>query len=686
MLPAGLLLAAVCTLNFDAGARAFDPPAEVWGAYRVEAADLDGDGRLDLVVSDRPSYIRFGDGEVRLTNASRAIVADVNRDRLPDLVVTYGASSQDVGIMLNRGNGDFAPPQTIFNGGFGSLVVGDFTNDGAPDIIEIFGQLEPAFLLNDGQGAFSTHWGSAPALSTGNVSANEPLQGDFDGDGNLDLAVSGQQLKLFFGNGGGYFTEAQAINTAYEPLAAGDLDGDGKDELIVNGNGGLQIRRGSGAIEPLGPRQLQPLAAAIADFDRDGTPDVAVQMADDRIHLFFTGGRTSSFFIPTAAGVLTAADTDRDGADDLIVQSGVGIGILRNDGHGNFPGLPRVAAPAFTFQQTHAADVDGDGVEELLAITQNAELALIAGADMQILGKYHTFWWDARTGQLAAARSGGSAALHSDGIDLLRRDTGGTWQVQTSLEGITAWSLVLADFTGDGVNELLVSSRDETLKYALRIIDLSLGRTLLELPDSPYADAADINGDGRMDLVTTYPGTPSTLPHDYYPRPDGYIDVRLNTGNLNFLPPRRVLSGYSLLRPVVGDFDGDGADELAAPTNFAQLLLVSKGTVTTLLDKTSDAYGREMQISVGDLNDDGFDDLAAIAVYDNLHLFTGSENGLTHRGTFMPVADYPFPIIVRLSPGMPRAILMREELLNEPPRFAVLQPTCVPPRRRGVRH
>ena len=684
MLIPGLLLAAACALNFDPAPRAFDAPT-LHSAYRVLTADLDGDGRTEVIVSDRPSYIRWGDGEIEvLADTWGATPADVNGDGRIDLFVSTGNPAR-LGVRLNRGNDVFDPPVYVYDGNYGFIVTADFTNDGAPDAILVDREAQPAFLLNDGRGGFTVHFGSAPSLMSESWSQTAVVAGDFNGDGNLDLAASKPRLKVFLGNGAGHFTESATIAAAGAPLAAHDLDGDGKDEIIAKSGDSpnfdtLIVHADTGATEPLATAPHEALAAAVADFNRDGKPDIAIATLGSRVRLFIDG-EVSVVKVPTPSDVFAANDFDRDGDIDLLVQSGLGTGILHNAGDGTFPRLPRIPAPDLYPTATQVADVDGDGIDELLMATHAYEYELVIvrnGVVAERLGKAQQFWFDERTGQLAAVRE--------DGIEILVRGADGTWKRErkVAVNGLV-FQVELADFTGDGINELLINVRDENLKMFARIVDVFAARTLFELPGSSYLAAADVNGDGRMDLAITFAGSWSGLPHDYDPRPDGFIDVHLNAGGMNFLPPQRVLSGRAFLPPRAGDFDGDGADELAVGTFDRALYVISNGIATELMPRNREIGGVTF-IDVGDINDDGFDDIAAMALWGNLNVFMGSAAGLTHAGTFMPATDDSFPLIARLEAGKPRAILMREHLLNEKPQFVVLQPRCVALKRRGVRN
>lgn len=680
MLIPGLLLAAACALNFEAAPRAFEAPT-LHSAYRVLTADLDGDGRIEVIVSDRPSYIRWGDGEIEvLADTWGATPADVNGDGRIDLFVSSGNPAR-LGVRLNRGNGVFDPPVYVYDGNYGFIVTADFTNDGAPDAILVDREAQPAFLLNDGRGGFTVHFGSAPSLMAESWSQTAVVAGDFNGDGNLDLAASKPRLKVFLGNGAGHFIESATIAAAGAPLAAHDLDGDGKDEIVAKSGDSpnfdtLIVHADTGATEPLATAPHEALAAAVADFNRDGKPDIAIATLGSRVRLFIDG-EVSVVKVPTPSDVFAANDFDRDGDIDLLVRSGTGFGILHNAGNGTFPPLPRIPAPDLYPRQ--AADTDGDGIDELLMSGQPYAYELVIvrdGVVSERLGQARSFWFDARTGELAVTRD--------DGIAILVRAADGSWNVKRELAVVTPWPVALADFTGDGINELLIIHRDELLKTYGRILDVFTAEVLFEVASPHYIDAADYNGDGRMDLVVTYQGSWSNLPHDFIPRPDGYIDLYLNAGGMKFRPPQRLIGDMALLRPRTGDFDGDGADDLAVGTYYRGLYVMSGNTVTELLPQDKELDG-ETGIDVADINDDGFDDIAAIPLWGNLNVFMGSDAGPVLTGTFIPGTESSFPLIARLEPDKPRAILMREYSYSEPPTFAVLQPRCVVLKRRGVR-
>ena len=162
---------------------------------------------------------------------------------------------------------------------------------------------------------------------------------DFNGDGKLDLAVSNygsNNVTILLGNGLGGFTAAPvspiAVGSVPDGLVTGDFNGDGKPDLAVanendnnvtvllgDGSGGFTAAPGS----PF-PAGLVPIGLAIADFNGDGKPDLAVvNVRGNNVSLLLGNG--SGAFTPSAntfpVGAtpvcIRAADFNMDGKPDL---------------------------------------------------------------------------------------------------------------------------------------------------------------------------------------------------------------------------------------------------------------------------------------------------------------------------------------------------------------------------------
>ncbi len=119
----------------------------------MAAADLNGDGKLDLVVGNKHSIcVLFGDGRgtfepaviypTVLSPPTSVTVADLNQDGIPDIVATH-KGTYAVSIMLGTGGGTFQAAQDARNFNAGSFpeaaLVGDFNLDGIPDLAFVSG-------------------------------------------------------------------------------------------------------------------------------------------------------------------------------------------------------------------------------------------------------------------------------------------------------------------------------------------------------------------------------------------------------------------------------------------------------------------------------------------------------------------------------------------------------------------
>lgn len=182
--------------------------------------DFNGDGKVDLAVSDLGNYdpyncrcvtngsvvtILLGDGLGAFTEAPGspvnvgadpffAATADFNKDGKLDVVVA-NRGDDTITILLGDGQGGFAPAAGSPVGGFSfprAIGIGDFNGDGNPDLAVVNESLNSSvgtvsILLGNGAGGFVAASGSPVAVGPGPVSI---AVADFNGDGNSDLATA----------------------------------------------------------------------------------------------------------------------------------------------------------------------------------------------------------------------------------------------------------------------------------------------------------------------------------------------------------------------------------------------------------------------------------------------------------------------------------------------------------------
>jgi len=208
----------------------------------VALGDFNGDGKLDLVVTiGNPGALGPGTVSIFLGNGDGTFqaalnyaagsdpygvaVGDFNGDGKLDLAVT-DVFGNDVGVLLGNGDGTFQPAldYPVGNQPF-TVVAGDFNGDGILDLAVATGN-GVSVLLGNGNGTFQSAVNYGTGLLPGLVA------GDFNGDGKVDLAES---VGILLGNGDGTFQPVIYSGTGSygDPLAVGDFNGQGRLDLVV---------------------------------------------------------------------------------------------------------------------------------------------------------------------------------------------------------------------------------------------------------------------------------------------------------------------------------------------------------------------------------------------------------------------------------------------------------------------
>jgi hypothetical protein len=250
-------------------------------------------------------------------------------------------------------------------------------------------------LLGNGNGTFTPS--SAAFANAAADTTNGLATGDFNADGNLDLAIIDQIYFLGFvtlGYGDGAFNSAGVLDTTtafVNGVAVGDFNGDGKLDAIVTSAGSgtgtegaalnVSLGNGDGTFtqakdSPIALGQ-NPYAIAVADFNGDGKLDVAVTDQASTVVYILLGNGDGTFGTPTAITVgnapdaIVAGDFNNDGKLDLAVaNSGDNtVTLLLGNGDGTF--TPAAGSPypvgKFPFQMV-AADFNGDGKLDLAVV------------------------------------------------------------------------------------------------------------------------------------------------------------------------------------------------------------------------------------------------------------------------------------------------------------------------------
>jgi hypothetical protein len=336
--------------------------------------------------------------------------ADLNGDGILDLVVGSSDASAIV-VLLGNGDGTFQSPQTFPTGtAFPSLIaLGDLNNDGKLDVVAATfdyasGVAYLSSLLGKGDGTFQPFQSFPLDLTPGWITV-----GDFNGDGKLDVAVpicplgtlpfcgAASAVSILLGNGDGTFQPA--VNYPAGPSVmmsvAGDFNGDGHLDLAVSGDSDGSFTNGIGILLGKGDGSFQSPSfisgpyyfLTTADLNQDGILDLAA-IGNDTISIL-TGNGDGTFKPPvsyTAGHYLVSivtGDFNGDGHIDLAVldceevfPASNTIYVLLGKGDGTFAPPAEIATPVIPGSQLGylaSGDFNGDGRLDLTSVQSNGD-------------------------------------------------------------------------------------------------------------------------------------------------------------------------------------------------------------------------------------------------------------------------------------------------------------------------
>jgi hypothetical protein len=634
------------------------PAAQVWAQpqfpnpvyevgtnpYSFVKADFDGDGIADLIASDfgsgsNPGGLAFlrglGDAGFEeavaistLSNPGLLLTADVNGDGRPDLLYESNSEAYSdwiISLRLNLGGGAFAAEQILSNGGLYNPRVGDFNGDGLVDL-----------LLDawDGQGYLVVHFGNgdgtfvaAPRVAIG--SSLDAKVADLNADGRDDVVMMSfpaqpgdpfppqNDVLTLLSRGDGGFDAGPSIpldEFGYGPPFLQDLDGDGSVDLALNtylcdGVGTCYLGpfltffgHGDASFEP-GPENLTWFSNDIesADVNGDGITDILTVDGSELIVLLGNGDRTYSPAAGTVSagsntGDIIVGDWDRDGLQDVALLSGTAGAVFAfaGNGDGTFGPQPVASLSYAQLEGVATGDFNGDGRLDIVA---------------------------------------GRVAL--DDVAVVLGNGDGTFGAEVLYPaGISPLAVAVADFNRDGRQDLAVLDAnwhdffpDPIIEGTLSILFGNGDGTFGAPVQYPSGGAAlalavgDVNGDGAPDAVIANVHSSAGGPSD--------LSVFLNDGTGVLGSPTTLALDvadyfpYGWTSPAalaIGDVTGDGHVDIAVairgllfrePTPIPSKLTVIPGNGDgTFQTGMTVVEGEDASsVTIGDLNDDGLQDL-----------------------------------------------------------------------------
>lgn len=495
----------------------------------VRMADLDGDGDPDLTGSDYQSFYRHENLEIHRndnllanhvagldTGPYDVLAADLDGDGRLDLV-TASSGSDDVSWFENDGSPTVGtwPEHNVDLAALSAraVAVGDLDRDGDLDLVAAsFDDDTVAWYENDGT-PVDGGW-TKRVVSNGAGGATDVVVADFDRDGDLDLAgtqYNDYQVGWYRNEGGSpptftpFFVDDPTLGGP-RALVAFDLDRDGDldlaatmetaDSLVWYDNDGTPAD-GQWTRHLLDDNQIDaPRELAAADLDADGDLDLAVASSvTDEVLWFENTGSLADWFGRRAmwcsgARGVAAGDFDIDGDVDLIGSCNVDGSIVLGISNG-------ATTPTFTDElvSVHvpgarhiaAADLDGDGDLD----------AAVAGS-----GDDDVVWFENRGGQFALQPAATAASVEA-GVedDLFRvwvRHRGRSGDGDLSL--VTFW-LLFEEAAGDPLNQ----TQFDAFAFALEVYH-DTGDGVFDPDGDVLVNATvfpdlDVSGRARIDFV-----------------------------------------------------------------------------------------------------------------------------------------------------------------------------------------
>ncbi|MEF8797376.1 MAG: T9SS type A sorting domain-containing protein [Salinivenus sp.] len=291
--------------------------------------------------------VYLGDGTGNFSEAGAGLtgvafgstsVGDFNEDGNLDLVVsgTDADFESVLKVYLGDGSGSFSEAGAGLKGDV-ATAVGDVNGDGHLDLAVsgsgADGDPTTKVYLGDGTGNFNGAGAGLPGLVKSSISL-----GDLDADGNLDLVVTGedangdQNAKVYLGDGSGGFSEANAGLTGVEEgsTSLGDLDGDGNLDVVVTGEDAndnptatAYLGDGSGEVTAAGAglTGVKSGSSSLGDVDGDGHLDLLLTGRGD------TDRNAIVYENLSSGSLLTGAASETVSGDGRVEFSGTGIAI-----------------------------------------------------------------------------------------------------------------------------------------------------------------------------------------------------------------------------------------------------------------------------------------------------------------------------------------------------------------------
>jgi hypothetical protein len=610
---------AVADFNMDAQP---DLAIACEGAGTVEVAFGAADGRLSPSL-ELPAGIR----------PTALFAEQLDDDGVPDLVAAVFESNA-LRIWRSQPGGGFQDGVDIPLGRLPStLEVSDFDGDGITDLATtVYPNPNSGDRINelriyrgDGSAGFILY--KTEMLTQ---TMDWMVAGDFDADGVVDIAMLvGNSLSLIWGRPGeGQEQQTIALDANYQRITAVDYDGDGDIDLILSGDR-LEVLRNEGLRNfGLGPTLTKPRyqnALAPVDINDDGRLDLVVATEGSCCSFFGASVLTmlqdadgnlapsTEHKLLVEAWAIAAGEVDGDGTLDLVVASRDGdITVLPNHDSGRFSRAIRwLAGGAIRFVSTH--DLDGDGLVEILIGVPAEDVVRIFRT---VGGAHYDLRLELSLPGFGPERVDGADLDGDSDIDLivfqnfesflfLRNDGDFSFSEVKRITNFPgrADGATPFDMDGDGKVDVTIGPQQgELTTYFNRgSFNFSSTRWGKALPGLSSV-SIDFDGDSRQDLLSVGSNRGTTLTRTL-------AGPRISNANVLMQDPR------ARMYPTAGDVTGDGVPEILEILNDAEpiLRILSLTGPAVSMDRDGNGIPDECDLVLDDCNANGVLDEAEIA-------------------------------------------------------------------------
>jgi hypothetical protein len=592
--------------------------------YPIVVGDINGDGKMDLLLTDSLNgtiYTLLGNnsgtftysGLIQTSASGPTYLVDLTGNQVLDIIATDPLGA-DFLVYLGTGQGTF-PTFTRYSlpAPGGSFLLADVNQDGHPDILAEYYPYQLGYFPGNPNGTFGTFvpLGNSP-------SANQLLSAaDLNGDGIPDLTfITPSGIAVALGQAGATFGKALTTITGgstspYSELpiipAVGDFNTDGNADLAMAAEGGIAIFLGKGdgtfaSVEFYDMGQ-EVGSAAVAEFSSDGNEDIAVSLPATFPRLLLGNGTgtftlgpdpNTSYAASGAPITLLPGDFNGDGKPDLNIgtsppeEAFLGTdSVALNAGNGTFDAP--VSVPNTT---PIMADFTGDGRTDILAVSGNEITVSLGQRDGSFTPVTTSLLIPFGTGRFNVGDVNGDGKPdlilnYGDHFEVWLGNGDGTFTYSNSVALTNVASdfvAAVSDLDGNRKGDIILAP-DADVAVALSPLAIFYGngdgtfQPPVFVPVShrySWITAADLNTDGMLDLVMT----------------DGAsIAVMMNLGAGAFGPETDYISGRSVSVPVnVVDVNGDGLPDIVVANTDGT-------TVTVLLNQSGATSPDGIQVS-----------------------------------------------------------------------------------------